>query len=341
MHRAATDRLIIYRLGSLGDTVAALPCFHLIEQAYPDCERIVLTNIPESSKAAPLDAVLRAGGFIHGTIPYPLGLRSPTQLARLRAALRGQRTQTLIYLAASRGLISAWRDVAFFKLAGFTNVVGAPLSTDLQENRIDEDGIVERESHRLARTLASLGKIDLEDRAWWDLRLTPGEYQASLHALGLAASRQFIGVNTGGKVKEKDWGVQPWTSLLRALGHSLKGWSLVFFGGKEDHERATRLATAWSGGVINLCGRLAPRESAAALSRASLFIGHDSGPLHLADAVGTPAVGIFGGYNRPEMWHPSGATTQIIHRIEGLSKIGPAEVLEKALSLSAPSEAAR
>jgi len=48
------ERVLIYRLGSLGDTVAALPCFHLIERAFPDAERLVLTNVPVSTKAAPL-----------------------------------------------------------------------------------------------------------------------------------------------------------------------------------------------------------------------------------------------------------------------------------------------
>ncbi len=77
---APASRIVIYRLGSLGDTIAALPCFHLIERAYPDAERIVLTNVPVSSKAAPLEAVLKAGGFIHRSIPYPLGVRTQQDL---------------------------------------------------------------------------------------------------------------------------------------------------------------------------------------------------------------------------------------------------------------------
>lgn len=329
----ASDRIIIYRLGSIGDTVAALPCFHLIERAYPQSERIVLTNFPESNKAAPLDTILGAGGFIHGSIPYPLGVRSPAQLSRLSRVLRDQHAHTLIYLAESRGLLAAWRDAAFFKLCGFRRIIGIPLTRDLQRKRDEGDGILERENHRLGRTLAPLGPINLEDRGWWDLRLNADERFAAQSALGELSRSPFVAVNTGGKAVEKDWGERAWASLLTRLEQNLPGWGLTFVGGKEDRERAEVLGSLWQGTVIDLCGQLSPRESAAVLSRASLFIGHDSGAFHLADAVGAPAVGIYGSYNQPREWHPSGPTTCVIHRVSGLDDVSPDEVLAGALSL--------
>ena len=167
---ASMERVIIYRLGSLGDTVAALPCFHLIRRSFPDAERLVLTNVPVSKKAAPLETILREGGLVHGSIAYPLGLRDPVALVRLARNLRRQGADTLVYLADRRGLTTAWRDVAYFKLCGFRRIIGAPLTSDLQMNRIDGSGELERESHRLGRTLAELGTIDFDARAWWDLR---------------------------------------------------------------------------------------------------------------------------------------------------------------------------
>jgi ADP-heptose:LPS heptosyltransferase len=106
----------------------------------------------------------------------------------------------------------------------------------------------------------------------------------------------------------------------------------VFVGARDDSERSERLRACWPGAfAVDLCGRLTPRESAAVIERADLFIGHDSGPLHLADAVGTPCVGLFGSYNAPKIWHPSGVDTHIIHRMEGLSIIAPAQVIDVAL----------
>jgi heptosyltransferase III len=58
---------------------------------------------------------------------------------------------------------------------------------------------------------------------------------------------------------------------------------------------------------------LSPRESAAVLSQAALFIGHDSGPMHLANAVGIPAIGIFSSRNLPGVWFPVGNERNVFY----------------------------
>jgi len=326
------DRVVIYRLGSIGDTVAALPCFHLVARAFPDAERLVLTNVPVSGKAAPLESILLAGGLIHGSIAYPLGMRDPVALARLGNELRRLNSDTLIYMAASRGLATAWRDVGYFRLCGFSRIIGAPLSRDLQRNRVGPDGDIERESHRLGRTVAALGPIDFADRAEWDLRLTGDERRIAASAISSLAGHPILAVNTGGKWRENDWGEDNWFALLRTLSDALPAAGLIFVGASDDVERATRLSRAWRAGcVVDLCGRLKPRESAAALASAALFIGHDSGPMHLADAVGTPCIGLLGSHNPPKMWHPSGPCTTIIHRLDGVTCIVPSDVAHLAL----------
>ena len=55
---SAMKTVLIFRLGSLGDTVVALPCFHKIAKSFPEARRIVLTNVPVASNAAPLLQVL-------------------------------------------------------------------------------------------------------------------------------------------------------------------------------------------------------------------------------------------------------------------------------------------
>lgn len=331
------DRIIIYRLGSLGDTVAALPSFHLIERAFPDAERLVLTNVPVSTKAAPLASILEKGGLIHGAIPYPVGMRDPRGLARLARELRARQAHTLVYLAASRGLHTAWRDLAFFKLCGFRRIVGVPTTRSLQENHEAPDGTVEHECRRLVRTIAVLGDGEVDARRNWDLRLTEAERQAAAAALApLSDVPGFIAVHTGGKAVEKDWGEPRWAALLELLGQRYSGFGLVFLGAPDDVERSVRLSRNWtSGPALDLAGVLTARESAAALALADLFVGHDSGPLHLSDAVGTPSVGLFGDYNRPNKWHPIGRTTSVIHQMAGLDFIAPEDVVRAARDVSA------
>jgi heptosyltransferase III len=85
---------------------------------------------------------------------------------------------------------------------------------------------------------------------------------------------------------------------------------------------------------MNLCGRLTPRESAAAMRNALFFVGHDSGPLHLAAVAGVPCVGIFGNYNKPKWWHPMGHQHRIIHNMRGVRDIAPVEVYAAVCSIA-------
>lgn len=320
---ARADRpVIIYRLGSLGDTVVALPCFHAIRRAFPDRRLLCLTNVPVSSKAAPLAAILRAGGFIDDVIDYPVGTRSPLALARLAWRLRATGADTLIHLAESRGLDALRRDLAFFRLAGLRHVLCAPTTRDLQEVRVDPvTGEEEPEAERLARTLAPLEQVDLTLRANWDLRLMAEERAEGASALAPLGGRPFLAINMGGKDASKDWGDANWDALLSALAPDLPGLGLVAVGAPADAERSGAVLARWPGATANLCGALSPRGSAAALGAARLLIGHDSGPLHLAVAGGTTTVGIFGDFNRPRRWHPYGPGHVAVHDMRGVGAI--------------------
>jgi ADP-heptose:LPS heptosyltransferase len=86
------------------------------------------------------------------------------------------------------------------------------------------------------------------------------------------------------------------------------------------------MGSIWKGPILNLCGVLAPRQSAAALSRALVFVGHDSGPMHLGAAVGIPCVCMFGNYNRPRRWHPYGTQHRVLHNTNSVKEIAPSEV---------------
>src|SRR5690349_19675661 len=111
MQRTATapaemKTIIIYRLGSLGDTIVALPCFHRIAQTFPNARRIVLTNYPVSQRAAPLMSIVDGSGLVHGSIQYPTELRNPFEIMALKASLQSIGPTALAYLTAPRGALS-------------------------------------------------------------------------------------------------------------------------------------------------------------------------------------------------------------------------------------------
>src|SRR5262249_55356780 len=144
---------------------------------------------------------------------------------------------TLVYIA-DRPLRSTIRDILFFYSCGISKVIGAPLTQNLRFAQVDPStGLLEYETERLARCLAKLGKIDLRNRGFWDLRLTSDEATAGAKALDSLGGHQIVAVNLGGKVTLKDWGDPNWKELLQLMSPKYRDLALVFFGSPDEWDR--------------------------------------------------------------------------------------------------------
>lgn len=126
LHSDPTVRkVLIYRLGSLGDMVVSLPCLHLIERAFPNSERILLTNFPVQAKAPAAADVLGASGLVHGYMRYTVGVRSPRALLRLALEIRGLNPDVIVYLMPPRSPRAVRRDKLFFRWAVASGALSA------------------------------------------------------------------------------------------------------------------------------------------------------------------------------------------------------------------------
>src|SRR5580704_16378023 len=95
-----TKRVLIYRMGSLGDTLIALPALHLVARVFPDVERRLLTNVPVNAKAPPAASILENTNLVHGYFRYAVGTRSPRELLALWWQLRRWRPDVLVYMGS-------------------------------------------------------------------------------------------------------------------------------------------------------------------------------------------------------------------------------------------------
>jgi heptosyltransferase-3 len=314
-----TKRILIYRLGSLGDMLVALPSLHLVARAFPQAERRMLTNIPINAKAAAAASILENTGLVHGYFRYVVGTRDLRDLIKLWWQLIRWRPEVLVYMGARRGIASAKRDAAFFRLCGIRHLIGVPLTEDMQAQRLQPtaERILESEASRLARNLAELGDSHLEDQANWSLHLTSAEHARAAEALAPIEPLPIIAASIGTKIQPKDWEPRNWQALLARLGSLYPDHALVLTGTLNEHDATEQVAAAWPHPVLNLCGQLTPRETAAVFSRAKVFIGHDSGPMHFAASVETPCVAIFSAMNPAGVWYPHGDRNRVIyHRVD-------------------------
>ena len=306
-------RILIYRLGSLGDTLVALPCFHLLQKRFPEAERRLLTNFPVESKAPAAAAVLGESGLVHGYMSYAVGTRRPHELLRLAWKIRRFAPDLLVYLMPIRPWKNLQRDAAFMRMAGVRRIVGLP-GPDDTERRLDPlTGMYENEANRLARAVADLGDAKPDDLRSWDLRLTVKEKQTAQDALVGMGERPLMMCAPGCKTQSKDWEQHNWRALLGRLYRRYPSFGLVLAGAREEAEVCDTAAADWEGPKVNLAGKLSPRESAAVFAHGTIFIGPDSGPKHLAASVGVPCVCIFAAQELPGVWYPPGDRNEVIY----------------------------
>lgn len=325
-------RVLIVRLGAIGDVLRLLPAVRRLRAFSP---RLHLTWLVEDL-AAPL---LEEHPDLDATLVLPR--------AELRAARRGPRAfMTLV--RSVRGRLAAGRyDVAVdfqasLKSGMLVRLSGAP-------RRIGPAPGYSREMSFLFvnewvdLSSATLNRVDRNLEIAGALGATSGPVEPALPerpeegraAETLLAEAGFgrtapVVLVPGTSVRQayKRWPVESWSHLARLLGAAGVG-SLVLWGpGEEDMAR--RIA------AVSEATRLAPatglRLMAAVLRRAAVFVGADTGPMHLAWVVGCPVVALFGPTD-PRLNAPRGPADQVLVAPDGrMPSLLPERVADAVLA---------
>ena len=175
----------------------------------------------------------------------------------------------------------------------------------------------ESEAQRLARCLRELGDARLHGPESWTPGLVTAEYEAAARLTLAFRGAPYLTVSLGTKVQSNQWGEAKWCRLLGKLAGAWPGHGLAVLGAHDEREASEALAAAWrgvaeAGPALNLCGECSPRVSAAVMERAQMFLGHDSGPAHMAAAVGVPVTAVYGSRMLPGTWTPHGESSQVV-----------------------------
>ncbi len=101
-------------------------------------------------------------------------------------------------------------------------------------------------------------------------------------------------LNLGASKAANLWPLKHWSLLTRRLAEHFGPQRIALCGGPQDREAASKIQDEAPPGVLNTVGELSLKESAGLIGASQVFVACDTGPLHMAVAMGTPLVALFG-----------------------------------------------
>ena len=161
--------------------------------------------------------------------------------------------------------------------------------------------------HFVYRYLSPLEALGL------DLRVTVPSIQPlpseTLKALALLGRHHlnpngFIAVHAGASFKGRQWQPERFAEAIDEIVAD-SGLGIALVGGPDEREAAAQIIARTAAPVVDLVGSLSLETLLAVLKQARLFLGNESGPMHMAAAAGIPVVGLFG-LTPPSQWGPVG-----------------------------------
>ncbi|MDD5428227.1 MAG: lipopolysaccharide heptosyltransferase II [Candidatus Omnitrophica bacterium] len=136
---------------------------------------------------------------------------------------------------------------------------------------------------------------------------------------GIKKGDLCIAINPGASCVSKRWGVEKFAKAAAALAEKYKA-KVIITAGADDKKLGDKISSLLHDNCLNLSGRTSVADVASVLRRVKLFVSNDSGPVHIACAVGTPVIAIFGRSDRglsPGRWGPVGNRDIILHKDVG------------------------
>ncbi|MBZ9847717.1 glycosyltransferase family 9 protein [Mesorhizobium sp. CA14] len=202
-------------------------------------------------------------------------------------------------------------------------VIGAPLRVgynppdrplkfwEVQPANIFADARGHGGAHYLYRYLSPLEALGIEIcEVTPRLEPTPVGRSASAQVLARSnlATKAFIAVHAGAGFEGRRWQPERFAAVIDEV-YTTTGLRSLLVGGPDESATAQAILNMAMSPLMSVVGELSLETLTALLADAFIFLGNESGPMHLAASVGTPVVGLYG-LTPPDIWGPLG----VLHR---------------------------
>jgi heptosyltransferase-1 len=280
-----SPRILIVRVSAIGDVIHGIPVLCALRKAYPDA---FLAWVAEGTAGDVLDGHPALDELVR--VPRRWW-KLPREVWRMRQRLRSMYFDIAIDLQClTKSAITAWLSGAPRRI-GKSGAEGRELSRWFNNELVETSG-----THVLENYLSMLRPLGIESAAVkFDLPERAAEAEVVdqfLQTSGLAGRRYAV-LNPGAGWPSKIWPAERYGALARHL-HDVHGISSVAAWGLKTELPLAETIVSESGGHAQMAPPTTMMQLAALCRRAALFVGSDTGPMHLAVAVGTPTISMHG-----------------------------------------------
>lgn len=291
-------RLLIVQLADIGDLILSTPALAALRAGLPAAHITLLTT----AHAAPIvdgtglvDAVIT---FERGQLDSSRALLKPANLRRILALRRGQ-YDAIVYFHHFTLRLGTFK----FALIGFASGAARRLGLEngngwFLNDRVADEGFGALHQAEYWLKLAGVLGVDAAPRM-----AVVAETDERYALPTTSAPRVVIHAGGGGYSLARRWSPTGFAAVADRM-HA-DGAQIIIVGGKNDDGESVLAAMSPESRdtVVNLIGQTSLKQLASLIRQADLFIGAESGVMHLAAAVGTPTLAIFGPGN-PDAWGP-------------------------------------
>ncbi|MDI6794053.1 MAG: lipopolysaccharide heptosyltransferase II [bacterium] len=278
------DKILIIQTAFLGDVILTTPLIRALYEGLNKPE-ITLITTPQGRE------ILTANPYLSEIIPYDKkkSMKGPAGFLKIAGQVR--RREFDLAVLPHRSLRSA--SLAYLgkisQRIGFDTSTGSFLLT--------EKVIYQRGLHEVERNLELAGKLGITGGKWRpELFVSEQtEEKAAQFFLqeGLGQAKLIVGLNPGSIWATKRWLPEGFARVGDVVAERFGG-QVILFGAPEDITLVNQIAGAMKNKPVIAAGKTGLADLASFFRRCHLFITNDSGPMHIAAAVSTPVVGIFG-----------------------------------------------
>ena len=302
--------IVVFRVGNIGDTITALPAMAAIRKRFPK-SRIVFLTSPGRAGMPGAKSLLKGSGLFDEILYYTTEDISTSRGKRaLLKRLRDDRPDAYIELTTALASFGVClRNMLFAKMIHAKAYRAGQVSTPPFGRRPHSKYYIQ--PHDARRTMGIASSLLPDNPPYrFPIPVSPeaaSNAQAVLHNL----NDPVVAVCPGGKREINRWPANRFGEVAAHLADEFCV-GVVVIGGPKDiplYEEIRRACPKAASAIGLSLG-----ETTEVLRRACLLVTNDTGPMHLAAAVGTPVVAIFSARDYPRKWYPFGKQHIILRK---------------------------